>query len=277
MTELSPQAKELLRHARTAFSPPEARIEAVRSALAAQIAASPVAPLSGSSASGVATRAIGAAGWGAGHAVTAAVMIGALGAGSAAAWLISDRSSRVASVHIDAPAEEQTSVAAPEEATTVLSPPEEGAIDPNTPPSLPTPTWQASPGDVAPSKSSAMSRDRAHAPVRPRTKAEMPLEASPAPAAARAIDSLAEEVAMLRSARSALDRGDATLAMRLLDAHEARFQRGTLYEERLATRVQALCALGRVDAARSTAQQLERAAPRSPHLPRVRASCIAGK
>jgi hypothetical protein len=86
---------------------------------------------------------------------------------------------------------------------------------------------------------------------------------------------LEEEVRMLRDARTALDRGDAVQALRLLDAHETRFQRGTLYEERLATRVQALCALGRVDGARSTAQELERAAPRSPHLPRVRASCIA--
>jgi hypothetical protein len=80
---------------------------------------------------------------------------------------------------------------------------------------------------------------------------------------------------MLRDARTALDRGDAAQALRLLDAHETRFQRGTLYEERLATRVQALCALRLVEGARSTAQELERAAPRSPHLARVRASCIA--
>jgi uncharacterized protein HemY len=88
-------------------------------------------------------------------------------------------------------------------------------------------------------------------------------------------DSLEEEVNLLRSARVALDRGDGAQALRLLDAHEARFQRGTLYEERLASRVLALCAVGRIDAARKTAQELERAAPRSPHLPRVRASCIA--
>jgi hypothetical protein len=88
-------------------------------------------------------------------------------------------------------------------------------------------------------------------------------------------DSLAEEVALLRQARAALDEGDAPGALHLLDAHASRFPRGTLYEERLATRVTALCWLGRVDGARVVAEELERARPRSPHLTRVRTSCIA--
>jgi hypothetical protein len=94
------------------------------------------------------------------------------------------------------------------------------------------------------------------------------------PPAAEVADSLAEEVRLLRDARAALDRGDPSRALVSLDAHASRFLHGTLYEERLATRVLALCAMGRIEAARVAAEELERAAPRSPHLGRVRASCI---
>jgi hypothetical protein len=114
-------------------------------------------------------------------------------------------------------------------------------------------------------------------PAPPAASAGPSLPAAPTASAARpeVNDSLPEEVNMLRDARAALDRGDARRALAILDAHEARFSRGTLYEERLASRVQALCASGQTDAARRAAEELERAAPRSPHLTRVRASCVA--
>ena len=264
MTDLSPEAKELLRQARMAFSPPDGRIEAVRSAIQAQMAAFPGAtPSISSPASGVATRALAAAGWGPGQIVASALVIGALGAGGLTAWLLSDRSSPAPLASIEAPARAQpASAAAPAE------PAEEGIPPSATPPSLdPTPAWQASPADLPPSsKLLSLPRDRARGSNR-----KTPLEPTPA----RVPDSLAEEVRLLRDARSALDRGEPAQALRVLNDHEKRFQRGTLYEERLATRVQALCALGFVDGARSTAQELERVAPRSPHLARVRASCIA--
>ena len=262
MTELSPEAKELLRQARIGFSPPEGRIEAVRSALQAQITAFPGAtPSISSPASGVATRALGAAGWGTGQTIASALVIGALSAGGLTAWLMSDRSSTAPRAPIEAPSNAQpTNVAAPAE------PAEESVSPPDTPPSAdPTPAWQASPADLpASSKVLPLPRDRARGPNRTHA-------ISPAPVP----DSLAEEVRLLRDARSALDREEAAQALRVLNEHEKRFQRGTLYEERLATRVQALCALGLVDGARSAAQELERVAPRSPHLARVRASCVA--
>jgi hypothetical protein len=193
-------------------------------------------------------------------------LIGALGAGGAAAWLTASRSTSAPTVRIDAPALVQPTPAA-------LS-------SPDTESAPPLATWQAPPADFPASSTFAgVPRERARGGQRPRSKAETPREMGQRqPLAARPgapADSLAEEVNLLRSARVALDRGDGAQALRLLDAHEARFQRGTLYEERLASRVLALCAVGRIDAARTTAQELERAAPRSPHLPRVRASCIA--
>jgi hypothetical protein len=87
-------------------------------------------------------------------------------------------------------------------------------------------------------------------------------------------DSLAGELALLRRARSALDRRDADAALALAKQHAARYPRGTLRQERLATQVLALCGLRRTEEARVLARELERVAPRSPHLMRIRASCV---
>jgi hypothetical protein len=78
---------------------------------------------------------------------------------------------------------------------------------------------------------------------------------------------------LLRSARAAIDRGDAASALRLLDQYRAQHPKGTLRQEELANRVLALCALGNKAAARTAAAELERQAPDSPHLARVRGSC----
>ncbi|HMJ54422.1 MAG TPA: hypothetical protein VK540_20210 [Polyangiaceae bacterium] len=268
MTDLSPEAKELLRKARSAFSPPEGRLEAVRAAMEARLAASQGGTLApSSSASGVATRALRAAGWSTSQVVSAALVIGALGAGGLTAWLMADRQSPGPGASIGAPAQTPSTAAAPAE-------PEEGA-----PPSAwspdPPPSLSAAQTDLAPSsKASPATPDRTHGAMRPRARGETSPEAIPG-ANSGATDSLAAEVRLLRDARAALDRGDAVQALRLVDTHRKRFPRGTLYEERLATRVQVLCALGLPDGARLSAQELERTAPRSPHLARVRASCIA--
>jgi hypothetical protein len=257
MTELSPEAKALLQQARAGFSPPEGRLEAIRSALQAQMAASPaaLAPLA-SPVSGVATRALGAGGWSAAHSVGAAVLLGALGAGGVVAWLSASGSPAASGA-----SSELIAFVSPR-AVSPLPAEESAPLADTASAPIPIPTGQASPVDLAPSSKLAPApRDRSRALARAH--------------AVPASDSLAEEVSVLRNARAALDRGDPTQALRLVDAHETRFHRGTLYEERLATQVLALCALGRISAARAAAQALEQAAPRSPHLPRVRASCVA--
>jgi len=59
----------------------------------------------------------------------------------------------------------------------------------------------------------------------------------------------------------------------LLDQHAKQFPRGTLTQERLGSRIFALCALGRVSEARAEARRFEKSAPRSPLLTRIHASC----
>jgi hypothetical protein len=115
--------------------------------------------------------------------------------------------------------------------------------------------------------------DRAAEPRR----AEGPSGAPKAPARSSAAstfpDSLPEEVRMLSRAEEQLNSGHADEALRTLADHERRFPGGALAEERMAARVQALCALGRLAAARTELARFAEAYPRSPHLDRARRSC----
>lgn len=87
-----------------------------------------------------------------------------------------------------------------------------------------------------------------------------------------AASGLAEEVALLSRAETELHAGRFAKALRLLDDYERRFPKGALLQEDVAARVQALCGLGQVPAAKA---QLKRLSPGSPHARRARAACGA--
>lgn len=86
-------------------------------------------------------------------------------------------------------------------------------------------------------------------------------------------ETLAGELALLRNAREALERGDARAALRELDAHAEQYAAPVLRQEALAARALALCAANRPADARRVAAQLARIAPRSPHLIGLADSC----
>lgn len=115
------------------------------------------------------------------------------------------------------------------------------------------------------------------APQAPVAAADSPValpEAAPAPARKQAAaDRFAEEVAMLSKATTALRAGKAAEALSLLQAHRQRFPASRLVEEQLAARAQALCALDRSAEATAELARLERIAPQSPHLARVKRAC----
>jgi len=75
-------------------------------------------------------------------------------------------------------------------------------------------------------------------------------------------DKLSEEVILLSRAEVALHAGNPAVALQALNEHERRFSSGVLVEERIAARVQALCALGRKAEANA---QLSRLSPKSLH------------
>jgi hypothetical protein len=91
--------------------------------------------------------------------------------------------------------------------------------------------------------------------------------------ASRPSDSLQEEVRILSRAEQQLNSGHADEALKTLAEHERRFPDGALAEERMAARVQSLCALGRVPAARADLAKFAHAYPRSPYLDRARRFC----
>jgi hypothetical protein len=69
--------------------------------------------------------------------------------------------------------------------------------------------------------------------------------------------------------------GDPSAALSTLDRLGASHADGVLREERLAARIVALCAAGRVDDARREAARFLADSPASIHAARVRASCAA--
>jgi hypothetical protein len=104
----------------------------------------------------------------------------------------------------------------------------------------------------------------------PRKQTE--LDALPEPAKT-AGPSVFAEVDLLKKAQRALSAGDGAAALALLNRHAGEFPRGAMVAERMAAQVFALCELGQIDEARLVAGAFLRAAPSSPLVPRVTASC----
>lgn len=90
------------------------------------------------------------------------------------------------------------------------------------------------------------------------------------PASAHRPERLAQEVSLMSRATSALKAGRSREALRLLEAHEQRFSRGVLEEERRGGKARVLCLLGRLHEGRA---ELSHLAPDSPSALRAREVC----
>ncbi len=87
-------------------------------------------------------------------------------------------------------------------------------------------------------------------------------------------DRLAEEVSLLSRAEMALHSGKPGVALDVLNEHERRFGNGLLREERIAARIQALCAVGRQAEADA---QLSQLSPKSLHGAQPGHACVSRK
>lgn len=105
--------------------------------------------------------------------------------------------------------------------------------------------------------------------------AEQPRPGARSITAAAGNDRLAEEVAILSQAERDLNAGNYQSALRLLDEHRRKFPNGTLTQERMAARVQALCGLGRVSEAQAALARLTRTSPNSPQQERASEACAS--
>jgi hypothetical protein len=93
------------------------------------------------------------------------------------------------------------------------------------------------------------------------------------PVVRHSADDLADEVAILSRAGAELHAGQPAAALKTLEQHQRNYPRGVLTQERLAARVRALCALGRMTEAEVDLARLSRTSPNSPHEGRARKAC----
>jgi hypothetical protein len=149
--------------------------------------------------------------------------------------------------------------------------PERGPVPPaalTPPPSLSTAALPPSIPDESPSEATTVGRPSIE--VTPPSVIAPPAAAPSEAPALHARDRLAEEVALLSRATTALRAGRAAEALKTLDEHQSRFPRGALSEERRAAKAQALCSLGRMSEGRA---ELARLAPQSPAAARAKQVC----
>ena len=95
-------------------------------------------------------------------------------------------------------------------------------------------------------------------------------EAEPEPEAGAPLDTLDAELEQINTARGA---ASPAAALEALERHLERFPAGQLSAERDLLRVEALCALGRREAATTIRERFARQHPDSPHASRMRAAC----
>lgn len=227
MTDLSPRLQDLVRAAKAESRPSEAAQTRVLEALGARLGTSALAgdgPTAALGSSAAPAAMLKAA-------AISAVGVAILGG----AWLylqVSERArphlelqSSVAAPMLSAPSDEVDATAASSQATVLVTSPSS-----ETKPSIAT--------------SSTVTSVRGRA------------------AEGRAPDRLGEEVALISRAQSEIASSRLDSALGTLDEHARKFPRGILSEERIAARIQALCALGRTAEANA---QLNRLSRRSLH------------
>jgi len=81
---------------------------------------------------------------------------------------------------------------------------------------------------------------------------------------------VADELALIEKARTALDRGQAKSALGTLATHRRQFPKGAFLEEAAALRASALCTSGKVEAAQKASATFLRRYPNSVHANRVK-------
>lgn len=148
----------------------------------------------------------------------------------------------------------------------------EDAVVPAAPdpaPSAPEPPVPVAPQTPAPAPPATAPNPEPRAPevMEAQSPRVGPDTATPGPPPRKAAD---RERHLLREARAALLRGDATRGLRLLDRMARRFPQGRHVEDREALRIRALIATGQTERARQGARAFVRQYPGSIHLESVR-------
>jgi len=265
MSELGPEAREILRNGRDGDNPLPADRARIHSALMAAIAAG-AATTAASQASAATTGNVGAdlglpvsvgaakpiatSLWGSVFAKGMLILLlGVGGVGAMLVWRWSNSSRTPAEARrMDAPAVSTLKPVTSASPSTSAEPPQEKPVE--------------VPVVVVVAVNSAK-------PLLVRGAASSPTSK----ATEETADSLIAETQRLREAHGALRGGDPEKALALLSEEAAEGEGQKLREERAAARVLALCKLGRVDEANAEAAAFLGQNPRSPLADRVRKAC----
>jgi hypothetical protein len=277
MSELSPDARDLIDTVGTADGPSAGDRKRIRAALFSAIAA-------GTTVAASTQVALGAH---AGAGIAKAAVHGEIAAGTGLAALTGKGTMAVALWFIAGGAA-GTAVATPVALYTER--PEPAVVEPapaaragerTAPPAVAiarptpvaaneTPRAEAAQRVAEPARATRDSADESAAILKDRSQPQPRLAA---PANSPSAPSLATEVRLLKSAQRELSAANASASLALLDEHARLYPDGALKAERLAARVFALCKLGHVEQAREVAREFLRVAEGSPLVPRVLASC----
>jgi hypothetical protein len=286
MTELGPDARSLLEAARGGDEPTSEDHAHVRAAVAARL----IVGVAAAGAAGTVAKAAGASvgGTAGGAASAVAVPIGVTTKAILVVALVSAAGVGTAVVVRSSPP-----ATAPVAARLVPSAAPRGSagstpgVAISTPPPVATPSAEASASPTrissqaseSPTPSSESASANSSRPSASPSPPSASVSAGPmAPSHTRAPATDVEaEVLLIAGVHSALQADDPARALILLDEHARRFPAGALGEERDASRVASLCALGRNAEARAAAARFLGAFPNSPHAARVRASCGAAE
>ncbi|MEM6988860.1 MAG: sigma-70 family RNA polymerase sigma factor [Myxococcota bacterium] len=131
------------------------------------------------------------------------------------------------------------------------------------PPTEPAPSRRAPPAAPLPAPVASPAVLDAATPSTPSVPAAVPTTV-PVPAPVSPSHTLADETALLQSAKAASTRGDPEAALVFLREHAVTYPDGQLSDARRRARIRALCDLGRGAQARGEAQQMARARPGDP-------------
>jgi len=163
--------------------------------------------------------------------------------------------------------------ASPEPTVPTAAAPEPAAEAPDaTPPPRAAPSATVMPEvPVVPRELEPVSTQRpVRAPARARTsEAEAP--------AAAPDEALREEMLLIARARAAMQKGQPSAALGVLEEHLRRFPKGQMREDRAVLRIEALCAVGKRRQAEIEVEAFTRTFPGSAHLARVQALCPSGQ
>jgi hypothetical protein len=259
MSDLDPDARELIEQVGDRDGPSGADRERVRRLVSAGLAAASTAATTASLAAGAAGSVGASLAKSAGVAQIALwVCVGsAVGAAVSAPVLLSDSGpSRPAVIARPAPTAQRPAQPGSAAIAPALPDPEEAAADAGAEPApvvaQPPPTTKPVPAPAEPTSTAAF----------------------PAPAPVVSEGGLRAETRLLEQAQRARAQGKADEALEMLNAYGTRFPGGVLRSESLLMQVLCLCELGRQAEAQTLAEQLVRLHPESPLVPRLSRSCV---